>query len=300
MKLDPWFITGFTDAEGSFSISIQYNLGHKTSWRVKPIFSIGLHKKDLLLLECIRSTLGTGKIHKHGKDTLQYRAGSIEELQVIVDHFNMYPLKSAKLADFLLFQECFNIIKSKEHLTMEGLHKLIGIKASLNLGLSDKLKEAFPNVLPVNKVKTTFLIEDLDPYWVAGFISGDGSFNIKTSNSATTKLGTRVQLRFSVGLNIREKELIVGLAKFFKLYDLAKYIYLTENSVNLQITNFTDIINIIIPFFVKYSIQGVKKLDFEDFKTVGDLMLNKEHLTSTGLDNILKIKSGMNKKRLFT
>jgi hypothetical protein len=117
-----------------------------------------------LLLEAIQSTLGVGKIHKHGKDSLQFRVESVEELQVIIDHFNMYPLKSAKLADFLLFQDCFNIIKSKEHLSKEGLIKLVGIKASLNLGLSAKLKEAFPNVVAVNKVKTAFLIKDLDPY----------------------------------------------------------------------------------------------------------------------------------------
>lgn len=31
-----------------------------------------------------------------------------------------------------------------KHLTVEGLQELVGIKASLNNGLSDKLKEAFP------------------------------------------------------------------------------------------------------------------------------------------------------------
>jgi hypothetical protein len=48
-------------------------------------------------------------------------------------------------------------------LTKEGLKKLVNLKASLNLGLSDKLKEFFPDVV-ANKIKTTFLIGDLDPY----------------------------------------------------------------------------------------------------------------------------------------
>lgn len=116
-----------------------------------------------MLLKAIQSTFCVGKIHKHGKDSFQFRVDSIEELQVIIDHFKMYPLKSAKLADFLLFKECFSIIKSKEHLTEEGLTKIVNLKASLNLGLSDELKESFPGIM-VNKINKTFLIEDLDPY----------------------------------------------------------------------------------------------------------------------------------------
>jgi len=39
--------------------------------------------------------------------------------------------------------------KKKEHLTIEGLHKIVAIRASMNRGLSDKLKSAFPNVVTV-------------------------------------------------------------------------------------------------------------------------------------------------------
>lgn len=60
-----------------------------------------------------------------------------------MDHFDKYPLVSAKLADYLLFKECFNIIKSQEHLTEEGLLKLVGIKAALNLGNEEPLPHSF-------------------------------------------------------------------------------------------------------------------------------------------------------------
>ena len=33
---------------------------------------------------------------------------------------------------------------NKEHNTIEGIQKIVNIKASLNLGLSNDLKEAFP------------------------------------------------------------------------------------------------------------------------------------------------------------
>jgi hypothetical protein len=41
----------------------------------------------------------------------------------------------------------------KEHLTTEGLRKIVSIKAALNLGLSEELKSAFPNTSPVPRLK---------------------------------------------------------------------------------------------------------------------------------------------------
>jgi hypothetical protein len=40
------------------------------------IFAIGLHNKDTAILEEIKSSLGVGKIHIHGKDSVQYRVES--------------------------------------------------------------------------------------------------------------------------------------------------------------------------------------------------------------------------------
>jgi hypothetical protein len=85
--VNPWFVTGFSDAESSFSILIQANSKYTTGWRIKPIFAIGLHKKDFELLENLQFYLGVGKIHTHGKDSLQFRVDSLKELQVIINHF---------------------------------------------------------------------------------------------------------------------------------------------------------------------------------------------------------------------
>jgi hypothetical protein len=40
-------------------------------------------------------------------------------------------------------------MNNKEHLTLEGLYQIVAIKAALNRRLSDKLKSAFPDILPV-------------------------------------------------------------------------------------------------------------------------------------------------------
>nr|ATI20257.1 LAGLIDADG endonuclease [Juglanconis oblonga]ATI20411.1 LAGLIDADG endonuclease [Juglanconis oblonga] len=315
--VNPWFLTGFSDAESSFSILIQPNSKYSTGWRIKPVFAIGLHKKDLELLKNIQSYLGVGKIHIHSKNSIQYRVDSIKELQVIINHFDNFPLVTVKRIDFLLFKKAFNIILLKEHLSQKGLLNLVGIKASLNLGLNTSLIEAFPNWKELQVNKANYIFQGIpDSNWMAGFASGDSSFNIKISASLTSSSGggnlfprsggtssplrgtsllnQRVQLRFGIGLNIREKALIQSLSTYFDLNDKINNVYFYNDSVRFEVVKFSDIEEKIIPFFEKHPIQGKKSLDFRDFKQVAGIIKSKAHLTSEGLAKILKIKVKMN------
>jgi hypothetical protein len=90
-----------------------------------------------------------GKVRKNSKSTAIFRVSNLQELQVIIDHFKKYPLISAKYSDFLLFEQCYNLIKQKEHLTQVGFEKILALKSNLNRGLPDDLKSAFPNIVPV-------------------------------------------------------------------------------------------------------------------------------------------------------
>ena len=274
---------------------------------MSPIFIIKLHIKDLALLELIKNTLTVGKIRKNGVNSAQYVVETIKELQIIVDHFNKYPLITKKASDFLIFKQCFEIIKQREHLTEKGLLKLIGLKSSLNWGLSDSLKEAFPNVTLVNRPDYKFYSIP-DPYWVAGFTSGDGSFNLNIKKSASpSNVSHRVSLKYSINLNIRDAEVLKGLVNYFNTFNgeavkgmlnlQNQYVSISGNSVSLAITKTSELVEVIIPFFEKYPIQGVKSLDFAEFKKVAMMIVEKEHLTIEGLNRILEIKLNMNMQR---
>jgi hypothetical protein len=67
---------------------------------------------------------------------------------------------------------------------------------------------------------------------------------------------------------------------------------------NYVVTRFTDICNIIIPFFEKYPLQGIKVEDFNDFRKVAEIMNVNGHLTQSGLKEIRLIKAGTNRGRL--
>jgi len=87
--------------------------------------------------------MGIGSISSHGKDAVQFRVSSVKDLQVIVDHFNNFPLITQKWSDFQLFKAAFELVKSKRHLTPEGLIDIVSVKATMNLGLSKELQVAF-------------------------------------------------------------------------------------------------------------------------------------------------------------
>lgn len=132
-----------------------------------------------------------------------FQVTKLGDLVFIIDHFNLYPLKTQKYADFLLFKKAFDIINDKKHLTMESLQELISIRASLNKGLSERLKLAFPNIKPVVKPEIPNLYfsspgstDEAGPtkpnnsdinHWIAGFVTGEGCFlfiqvNLKHTN----------------------------------------------------------------------------------------------------------------------
>lgn len=90
-----------------------------------------------------------GLVNKAEKNIYRYRVSQPEDMKVIIEHFTRYPLITQKQADFILFKEAVNILLKKEHLTIEGVNKLVSIKASLGNGLSDELKGAFPDIVPV-------------------------------------------------------------------------------------------------------------------------------------------------------
>ena len=303
-NLDPWFLTGFSDAEGSFIISIYKDEKSKFKWRISAYFSIHIHIKDVLLLEQIHKTFGVGKLRKNNENTVLFRVSDIQELQTIIDHFKNYPLVSAKYSDFLLFEQCFNIIKKKEHLTIDGFKRILDIRASLNKGLSPELKEAFPNIQPV--VRTEYVFKGIpNPSWISGFATGDSSFRVSIEKS-TSKIGKRVRLCFDTCLHIREKDLLKEIASYFSLYNSDATASKKEMSIQcsennntclLQFRNNSDIENKIIPFFKEYSIKGVKALDFDDWCKVAELVKNKEHLNIDGLNKITEIANNINLNR---
>jgi hypothetical protein len=141
-KLDPWFMTGFVDAEGYFSIELYKDSKAKFKYTPRLVFGINLHVKDLPILLSFKDTLGVGTLSTKGKVT-SYTVKTFKDLAVIVNHFKLYPLVSSKYLVYKYWLQAYNIMAAKEHFNYQGMTKLAALKNLTNLGLSDSLKEAF-------------------------------------------------------------------------------------------------------------------------------------------------------------
>lgn len=291
--LNPYYITGFTDGEGCFSLSLYQEKRTLTGWQIKPIFSIALHNRDINILEAIQRTFGVGKIYKHGADSIQYRVSSLKDIKIIIAHFNNYPLVTKKCIDYLLFKQAFSLMEKKEHLTNEGLLKLISIKSVLNKGLSERFKESFPSLIPVEIPKSeNNKIEDLN--WFRGFVEAEGSFQV-TAQSKKDKIN--IGLKFSLAQHSRDKVLMSKFVEYLNCGRICEAS--TRNEIYFLVSVYSDIVEKIIPLFKEYPLIGVKKKDYLDFFKVAKLMKTKKHLTDEGLKEILIIKNNMNKNRII-
>ncbi len=143
---NPWVWSGLIDGEGSFTIIIVKDKNRKLGWRIEAKFQLGLHSKDYDVLSQLQQYLGgIGAIYLKGKRVVaNYSVYSINDLNKLILHLDKYPLLTQKAADFLLFKQVVELMNNKVHLTVEGLNQIVNIKASMNLGLSDKLKLEFP------------------------------------------------------------------------------------------------------------------------------------------------------------
>lgn len=290
-SLNPWFLTGFIDGEGCFRISLT-KVKSTLGWRVQLFFQINLHEKDRALLEKIKDYLGVGKIHVSGKNLIQYRIQTFDELAVLIKHLDTYPILTQKKVDYMFFKEAYELIIKKAHLTREGLLRIVSLKASLNWGLSEQLKDAFPEAIPATRSTDLSVTSDLNCNWLSGFVSAEGCFLIGITKSNLCSAGHQVYLTFIITQHIRDELLMKSIKEFFGCGRLSR----KRDVYEFQVSKFSDVEKI-IAFFEKYPILGVKAKDFYDFNHVAQLMKDKVHLTEEGVGKIRKIKEGMNRGR---
>ena len=138
-RLDPWWIVGFVDGEGCFSISIFKNTTSKSGYQVFPEFVVTQGAKSLTVLENLQMFFGCGKLYEnrrtdnHRESLYRYCVRSIGDIQKkIIPFFETYPLQTAKQQDFFVFCEVVNLIKNRNHLTEAGLQTIRELAATTN------------------------------------------------------------------------------------------------------------------------------------------------------------------------
>ena len=294
-KLKSWWVTGFADGDSAFMLKLKKRTNF--SWQILPVFQIGLNIKDKDIIEKIKSYFNDKGIisfdYKNNK--VYFTINKIKDLNdYIIPHFESYPLQSEKFVDYKLWSECVKIMIVKDHLKESGLFRILSLKTALNKGISQKLKEEFPNIVVLKRPELNYSTDLLDNNWIAGFSAAESSFSITISEKQDRKL-SQVRARFSIGLNHRDEHLLIKIKNQFNAGNL--YSVNTALISNYEVGNLQEIKEKFIPFFDLYPLNNIKSQDFLDFKKVINLINNKEHLTESRLLLIKEIKNNMNLRR---
>lgn len=176
------------------------------------------------------------------------------------------------------------------------MRKILSIRASMNRKSLNNLSKYFPDIIPL-EISSERSNNIKDPYWLTGFIDGEGCFYIKPKRN---KLNiSTFSLSFRLTQHSKDLLLMNNILNYLNcgLIELSN----SKKIVRLVVNRLNDNINKIIPFFNNYPLLSVKRLDFQDFCKVSCILKEKEKkfLNQEDILKIKVIKSNMNRGRKF-
>ncbi len=132
-NLNPYWITGFTDGEGSFCLSFTFRSKSKFRFEPRLSFSITQHRRSISSLKSIQTFFNVGFIRFSKKDNCyKYEIRSTSDLSIVIEHFKNYPLVTAKKESFELFCKCYEIVKQNRHNNILYYRQLVELSTLIN------------------------------------------------------------------------------------------------------------------------------------------------------------------------
>ena len=140
----------------------------------------------------------------------------------------------------------------------------------------DKSAEKFRSC----KLNTKTVLTD---EYIAGLVQADGSFSaVLCRRTKQNNHRYQIDLKFTLKLGRSEpnKNLILEIKN--KLHNKGNFIFY-KNTIKYQITNQNDLLNVVIPFFMKHHLRGDKLLSFLRFKYISAVIFTKSHLNDKNI-----------------
>lgn len=238
-----------------------------------PCIAFTAHKKQLPLFDKLKAKFGGWIRHKTKENAIVWTVTAQADLLNMVLLLNGY-IRSPKLYQFNL--------------------------------LIDYLNSIFPEVkLVKHSVDSSSFLGN---YWLAGFMDADGGFKIRyTESGINPQTGRKIKQRIALSFKIEQRmfhkttnvafeSLMRNIANFFTV-NLNTSVHDEEKYWCVEIVSFKRM-HTVIDYLNAYPLLTTKRYDFEDFKLAFKIILANEHLTPEGKQVILKLKNGMNNKRV--
>jgi hypothetical protein len=305
-----WLI-GFSDAEGNFDIKKISNRPYAFEFR----FRIGLHYDDKETLVKIQNRLNMGSIVDNNKTITNDNAFKLvkkstitiskqEDVKKLITIFDKYgPLNTTKYLDYISWKKAFLLylsLKEKSSTEKEIIKsEILKLKSNNNKGRTQYFKTDNTEII-------------IKSYWLLGFIEGESCFSVQKHVKSLT-----ITPSFILNQTLDQMPVMEAIKNFLnklvpdslntseskvKLIVQEKNIYKPNAKpiIRLYVTDFSFIINYLIPFLDKLVFLSIKELDYLDWKTAIKFKTFKIHLNEEGSNIIKLLISRMNKNRKST
>ncbi len=110
--------------------------------------------------------------------------------------------------------------------------------------------------------------ERLDPWWIVGFVDGEGCFSVSKFKNKTCKTGYQTLFEFVITQGERSKEALEAIKDYFdcgNIYINRRYDNHNYNLLRYCVRKQSDLKEIIVPFFRKHKLKTTKQQQFENF-----------------------------------
>ena len=143
LDLNPDYIAGFVDGEGCFCVA--FCKTNRPLCEVRLMFEIELRADDEPTLRRIQQTLDCGNIYRleyaryaKWQSHVKLKVSNFEDIYTkVIPFFKANPLQAKKRFDFVKFCLIADMMKRKEHLTLEGVDRIREIKHKDSLDALD-------------------------------------------------------------------------------------------------------------------------------------------------------------------
>jgi hypothetical protein len=127
-------------------------------------------------------------------------------------------------------------------------------------------------------------------HYIAGFVEGEGSFNVPIIRERDRILPWRVTLSFNVSQVGPE---MPSLLK--STFGAGRTRGRGDGVFYFEVTRPDHLEEHVFPFFDRFRLRGPKALDLEIFREITKLVRTGRHLTADGIEAILILRSPMNR-----
>jgi hypothetical protein len=137
-------------------------------------------------------------------------------------------------------------------------------------------------------------------FYIAGFVDGEGSFNLSIKKRKDYVDNWKITASF----NVSQKDRVI-LAFLKKIIGCGKLRERKDGVVYYEVTSVNSLYENVIPFFERFRfLSARKKMNFSIFREIVKRMHKGDHLKKSGLKEILelreKLNPGISRKRKYS